>query len=50
MNMITKFIKSLSFLLASNAEKQRNEKYLNEATSIIDLEMRMRELERNHSY
>lgn len=50
MNILSKIIKGLSSLLPSNLEKQRQEKYLNEATSIIDLEMRMREIDRRHSY
>lgn len=45
-NILNKFLNKLSSVFTYDYEKKRVEEYLNQSTSIIEVESKMREIER----
>lgn len=45
-NILSKFLNKLSTVFTFDYEKKRVEEYLNQSTSIIEVESKMREIER----
>lgn len=50
MKLISNFLNKLSSLFTFDYEKKRVEEYLNQSTSIIEVESKMREIERGRYY